>query len=545
MPEPIFNFKNYPIVFIGSGISKRYLDNFPKWDGLLEEYWNKVTDNSDNFYNYLNKLKKEHQNDFLNEADLDHKIYTEAASFIEEKFNDLFNDGVITLEGLTAKKVFSEKISPFKYSLCQRFSSLSLKDDIDKEEFESFKKFLKKAKMIITTNYDPFIEFLLKEQSVIPKIYIGNEGFFDDTVGWSELYKIHGDVNNPHSIIITKQDYDLYDSKSILISAKILSNMIKNPIMFMGYSLSDRNVRKLLSDFSSQLPSEDGRVSAERIILIEFKENELEVIKKYTTDQQLKISYTSVETDNYKKIYDDILLVDEGLSPYEVLRYQRAIKNLILNEGEKGNLDTILVTPADLDQLEEAVKQGKNLVVALGDKKYVSTYIDENHYVNDYILEKNEISNKTAIKYLLDVNYTTRAPFSKLIKTCNFNKLELTRREIKKLNSRISKHGKLDDIIKAIDLDKVNSEKVFRSIQEVCNGGFSKPKELMIIVKNIRNIDKNDLIKYVQDSAIPLFNDTSTSEYIRTELRRLFLSFDLLLNGDVQHIAPNIAKPKQ
>lgn len=125
--------------------------------------------------------------------------------------------------------------------------------------------------------------------------------FFDDTVGWSELYKIHGDVNNPHSIIITKQDYDLYDSKSILISAKILSNMIKNPIMFMGYSLSDRNVRKLLSDFSSQLPSEDGRVSAERIILIEFKENELEVIKKYTTDQQLKISYTSVETDNYKK----------------------------------------------------------------------------------------------------------------------------------------------------------------------------------------------------------------------------------------------------
>lgn len=103
----------------------------------------------------------------------------------------------------------------------------------------------------------------------------------------------------------------------------------------------------------------------------------------------------------------------------------------------------------------------------------------------------------------------------------------------------------MDDIIKAIDLDKVNSEKVFRSMQEVCNGGFSKPKELMIIVKNIRNIDKSDLIKYVQDSAIPLFNDTSTSEYIRTELRRLFLSFDLLLNGDVQHIAPNIAKPKQ
>ncbi|QIF97648.1 SIR2 family protein [Proteus terrae] len=539
MPEPIFNFKNYPIVFIGSGISKRYLDNFPKWDGLLEEYWNKVTDNSDNFYNYLNKLKKEYQDKFPNETDLNHKIYTEAASFIEEKFNDLFNDGVITLEGLTAKRVFSEKISPFKYSLCQRFSSLNLRDDIDKEEFESFKKFLKKAKMIITTNYDPFIEFLLEEQSVIPKIYIGNEGFFDDTVGWSELYKIHGDVNNPHSIIITKQDYDLYDSKSILISAKILSNMIKNPIMFMGYSLSDRNVRKLLSDFSSQLPSEDGRVSAERIILIEFKKDEQEVIKKYTTDQQLKISYTSVETDNYKKIYDDILLVDEGLSPYEVLRYQRAIKNLILNEGEKGNLDTILVTPADLDQLEEAVKQGKNLVVALGDKKYVSTYIDENHYVNDYILEKNEISNKTAIKYLLDVNSTTRVPFSRLIKSCNFNKIELKSKEIRKLNNRIIRHGKLDSVINAINLDKVNSQKKFSSITEINSEKFNKFKELTVIIKNIKNIGRDELTQYIKNKAIPLFNDVNTDDNIKTELRKLFLCFDLLLNGDVSQIIHN------
>ncbi|EFN7311025.1 hypothetical protein EJO63_25870, partial [Escherichia coli] len=164
--------------------------------------------------------------------------------------------------------------------------------------------------------------------------------------------------------------YEKYDNKSILISAKILSNMIKNPIVFLGYSLTDRNVKKLLSDFSSQLPREDGRKSAERIILIEYKENEQEVVPKQITDQQLQITYTSVKTDNYKQIYDEISAVDEGLSPYDVLRYQRAIKTLIINEGEKGHLDTLLVSPSDLDRLEESVKQGKNLVVALGDKKY-------------------------------------------------------------------------------------------------------------------------------------------------------------------------------
>ncbi|AXU29689.1 TPA: hypothetical protein ACKONR_000647 [Clostridioides difficile] len=32
----------FPIVFIGSGISKRYLKNYPSWDGLLEELWKKT-----------------------------------------------------------------------------------------------------------------------------------------------------------------------------------------------------------------------------------------------------------------------------------------------------------------------------------------------------------------------------------------------------------------------------------------------------------------------------------------------------------------------
>ncbi|EMG7940802.1 SIR2 family protein, partial [Enterobacter hormaechei] len=304
---------------------------------------------------------------------LDHKIYTEAASKIELDFNRMFTENAIKLDGLDAKRVFSENISPFKYSICQRFSVTQLKDDINQEELNSFKVLLKKAKMIITTNYDAFIEELLLEQNITPKLYIGNNGFFEDTIGWSELYKIHGDIKDPKSIIINTEDYEKYDDKAILISAKILSNMIKNPILFIGYSLTDRNVKKLLSDFSSQLPKEDGRKSAERIILIQHKPNEQEVESKQITDQQLQVTYTSVETDNYTKIYNEISTVNEGLSPYDVLRYQRAIKTLIVNEGEKGNLNTLLVSPSDLDRLEESVKQGKNLVVALGDKKYVFT----------------------------------------------------------------------------------------------------------------------------------------------------------------------------
>ncbi|MXF28966.1 hypothetical protein FQ043_24520, partial [Escherichia coli] len=80
---------------------------------------------------------------------------------------------------------------------------------------------------------------------------------------------------------------------------------------------------------------------------------------------------------------------------------QRAIKTLIINEGEKGHLDTLLVSPSDLDRLEESVKQGKNLVVALGDKKYVFTQVKEINYLEDYLFNKNETSNKLAIDFIL------------------------------------------------------------------------------------------------------------------------------------------------
>ncbi|WP_047685057.1 MULTISPECIES: SIR2 family protein [Xenorhabdus] len=531
MYDTIFNFKNYPIVFIGSGMSKRYLENSPTWQDLLEEYWNKIDDNNINFYNYLSEIKEKYIEE-NNGLDLDHKVYADAATNIEREYNKLFKSGKISLEGLTPKRVFDEGISPFKYSLCQRFSQNKLKLDLDKEEFESFKKFLKNAKMIIT-NYDSFIETLLSEQNVEPKMYIGNEGFFDDTIGWSELYKIHGDIRTPKSIVINSSDYEKYDNESsILISAKILSSMIKSSIIFIGYSLTDRNVKKLLADFSSQLPKEDKRKSAERIIFIEFKEDEMNTFKTHRTDDKSQITYTSIETDNYKKIYDEISKIDEGLPPYDVLRYQKAIKKLILDEGEKGNLGSVLVTPSTLDELDKNPNLSKNLVVALGDKQFVYIRVKEIQYLEDYIFEKNGIPNNAAIDFITSLTSNKRIPFSKLIQKCDFHNIGLSKSEIDKVEARIKEHGKIDSVIKSVELDKFYSEKKFNSIKHIKKEEITKHKEISIIIKNIMQIDTIELRTYIQEEAFPLFKETEVSS-LKSQLRKLFLAFDLLVNGDL------------
>ena len=186
-----------------------------------------------------------------------------------------------------------------------------------------------------------------------------------------------------------------------------------------------------------------------------------------------------------------------------------------------------------LDKLEESVKQGKNLVVALGDKKYAFTQIKELNYLEDYLFEKNEISNKLAIEFIIDAKNTIRLPFSKIISSCNFRDLNLQQKALTRLNQRIERHGNLDNIINSITLDKANAERIFTTITEIKNAGFSKRKEPVVVIKNIRHIDVRELSVYVKEDIFLQFISCD-NENLKTVYRKLFLAYDLLINGDIK-----------
>ncbi|MFR1968276.1 MAG: SIR2 family protein [Streptococcus salivarius] len=195
--------------------------------------------------------------------------------------------------------------------------------------------------VIVTTNYDTLTEDLLAELDKRPTVYVGQKGFFDETYNWSELFKIHGDVNDPSSIIITEEDYKSYDKNSILISAKILSNLIQSPIIFLGYSLTDRNVQKLLVDFASQLPNDDMRKNNNRITVVEYEKDNHDFTEQIVNNPSLNISHSILKTDNYKQIFSDIGKINQGLTPYEVNRFQESVKTIA--SCSKIKLDSYLV----------------------------------------------------------------------------------------------------------------------------------------------------------------------------------------------------------
>ena len=82
--ENIKQKNQFPIIFIGSGITKRYFKNAPDWQTLLLSIWKEV-DTQDNFYKENYKLRKDYGDDTF-------KINVELAEVLSNKYNDAFYD---------------------------------------------------------------------------------------------------------------------------------------------------------------------------------------------------------------------------------------------------------------------------------------------------------------------------------------------------------------------------------------------------------------------------------------------------------------------
>ncbi|MHB8162746.1 MAG: SIR2 family NAD-dependent protein deacylase [Methanoregula sp.] len=108
-----------------------------------------------------------------------------------------------------------------------------------------------RIKYIVTTNYD-----LLFEKSYGDKIVVVSRD--KDLPGSGEnpektiLLKIHGDISQPDSIVITSEDYKKFQSDRIIWS-EIRALLSKFPVVFIGYSLNDPNVKTMLDDINTRL----------------------------------------------------------------------------------------------------------------------------------------------------------------------------------------------------------------------------------------------------------------------------------------------------
>lgn len=240
MKDKIISLKKAPVIFVGSGITARYY-NTPNWAQLLEMVAEKINVDKEILDTCKNNEEKASELEY-------HAFYMQKPDY--EK-----GEGRRT----PLRNVIKEIIES-KNTIAQE-----MQDEVDK-----MSKILPEA--IITTNYDTFLEQTFSNRY---DVFVGQ-----DTIshakgdGSGVIYKIHGCVTKPSSIVITKEDYFEFMEKEKYLYAKLITLFWENPIVFMGYSITDPNVKNILDSMLGVMSEEQKEEFRQRVWVLSYSEKE-------------------------------------------------------------------------------------------------------------------------------------------------------------------------------------------------------------------------------------------------------------------------------
>jgi len=99
---------------------------------------------------------------------------------------------------------------------------------------------------LYTTNYDHFIERSFTERGFQCNAVIDASDFQKLRANTPVVIKFHGDIDRPSSMVVTETDYYQRMSLDNELDLLLRADAISGGLLFLGYSLSDRNLRYIL-----------------------------------------------------------------------------------------------------------------------------------------------------------------------------------------------------------------------------------------------------------------------------------------------------------
>jgi len=119
------------------------------------------------------------------------------------------------------------------------------------------------SEQAITMNYDDLYERAYaatgKTLSVIPDTHV--------TMSENWLLKLHGSMNVPESIVLTRDDYLGYSTSREALSAIVKANLITHHMLFVGFGLVDPHFHQIMHDVRRALPGLEGKAFATALTL--------------------------------------------------------------------------------------------------------------------------------------------------------------------------------------------------------------------------------------------------------------------------------------
>ena len=119
------------------------------------------------------------------------------------------------------------------------------------------------ATTIFTTNYDKLLEVAYRRRNgEDPAVVLEPRQLQALAPGEVKIIKVHGDIDNPTSIILGKEDYLGYEDKYGGIATYMQGQLAFSSLILVGFGLRDPNFERLYHAASRLIASNSPRVIA-------------------------------------------------------------------------------------------------------------------------------------------------------------------------------------------------------------------------------------------------------------------------------------------
>lgn len=352
-----------PIIFAGSGLSIRYF-SAPDWDGLLKEMADKCP-------------KIEHEYGYYRQNHSPPEVGALLADWYSqwawdndyEKFEDrdLEYDNPADIYLKTEIAEYFRDITPSTVSdLNDDILSDALTVNKAQREIQKLRDIQPHA--IITTNYDQFLEVIFNQDDDDRfdedryKVIVGEQILRTQQNSVGEILKIHGSSSEPESLIVTSDDYDQFNNRKRYLSSKMLTYFAEHPLLIVGYSATDSNVRRILSWMNQVLP--EGEV-AEYIYFLEYERH---IDDRESFEKTKRIQLAGDHFITVKRIVaNDFEWVFEAFSEGDGFEIDmRTLRKLLANTYDVVRRETPEAKVVDIKRVEEISEDSEELATVLG-----------------------------------------------------------------------------------------------------------------------------------------------------------------------------------
>lgn len=357
-----------PFLFVGAGLSRRYVAA-DDWEGLLRRFAGFTSKP----YDYYRSIA---------EGDL-----PTVASRLAEDFHEVWwSDNRF----VDSRAEWSERVkgsaSALKVEVARHLASAAEslpKRGTPAKELELLRGAVVDG--IITTNFDPILESLFPDF----RVFVGqDELLFSNPQGVGEIYKIHGSTKEPDSLVLTAEDYDLFDRRNAYLAAKLLTIFVEHPVVFLGYSLQDRNVVSILRSIAGCLTQANIAQLQDRLIFVEWERDAEPRIGPHTIMVDgFVIAVRRIVVPDFVDVFATLAGLQRTFPAKLLRRLKKHVYDLVLTDDPHSQLVVSdIEDDTHSDDLE--VVFGVGVQARMGDHGYVG--LGRWHLIDDVLAGGNE-----------------------------------------------------------------------------------------------------------------------------------------------------------